>query len=101
MRTARKILVVMAIAVVALVGTAGHASAQVVDYTPDDPQTSVISNAVDSGDVAGATAVQSSGALPYTGSSSTLPMAQIGVVLVAVGGAAILLVRRRQATTNA
>ena len=41
-------------------------------------------------------AVTPSGTLPYTGSDSSLPLAQIGIGLVAVGGIAVLMVRKRQ-----
>jgi LPXTG-motif cell wall-anchored protein len=44
-----------------------------------------------------AQATQASGALPYTGSDS-LPLAQIGVALLAVGAVATIAVRKRNAT---
>jgi len=41
--------------------------------------------------------VQTSGTLPYTGSDSSLPLAQLGIGLLAVGAFATILVRRRHA----
>jgi LPXTG-motif cell wall-anchored protein len=49
-------------------------------------------------EVAGA--VQTSGQLPYTGSDSSIPMAQIGVGLLAVGALVTFAVRRRHASSN-
>lgn len=40
--------------------------------------------------------VQASGALPYTGSSTTVPFAQIGAALLVFGALITLLVRKRQ-----
>ena len=40
--------------------------------------------------------VAASGALPYTGSSTTVPFAQIGAALVVFGALVTLLVRKRQ-----
>ncbi len=43
----------------------------------------------------------SAGTLPYTGSDSSLPLAEAGVALLAGGGALLLVVKRRQASANA
>ena len=43
----------------------------------------------------------SSGTLPYTGSDSSLPLAEAGVALLAGGGALLLVVKRRQAGSHA
>ena len=40
------------------------------------------------------------GTLPYTGSNSSLPLAEAGVALLAGGGALLLVVKRRQASAN-
>jgi LPXTG-motif cell wall-anchored protein len=49
--------------------------------------------------VVAATAVNAAGTLPYTGSSSSLPAAQIGAGLVAAGAVLVLTVRKRQQHT--
>ena len=41
---------------------------------------------------------QPTGALPTTGDDSTVPLARVGVVLVAAGGVVLLATRRRQAS---
>ena len=110
-----------AIGFLALVGfsTAAHAQA---DYTPDlcnvpaDPGRSVpaVEDPGDPGvadpecdpgsggqaEVLGvqqaANGVSPSGTLPYTGSDSSVPLVQMGVVLLAVGGVLVLVVRRRR-----
>jgi LPXTG-motif cell wall-anchored protein len=43
-----------------------------------------------------AAAVDSAGSLPYTGSDSSVPVAQIGAGLVAAGAVLVLMVRKRQ-----
>jgi len=43
-------------------------------------------------------AVTVSGTLPYTGTNSSLPLAEAGVALVAGGGALLLVVKRRQSS---
>jgi LPXTG-motif cell wall-anchored protein len=102
MKSVRMLLAATAMAALALVGLAGVASAQ--SYTPDEPQTSVldtgVSNAANDTGVASATAASAtaaSGTLPYTGSNDTLPFLQIGIVLLAAGGATVLFVRHRAA----
>ena len=50
-------------------------------------------------EVAGA--VQTSGDLPYTGSNSSIPLAQMGVALLAVGALVTFAVRRRNHTSEA
>ncbi|HEY6531139.1 MAG TPA: LPXTG cell wall anchor domain-containing protein [Acidimicrobiales bacterium] len=46
--------------------------------------------------VAAATPVEGAGTLPYTGNSSSIPVAQIGAVMVAAGAVLVLGVRKRQ-----
>jgi LPXTG-motif cell wall-anchored protein len=46
----------------------------------------------------GVQAVTVSGSLPYTGTDSSLPLAEAGVALVAGGGALLLVVKRRQSS---
>ena len=47
-----------------------------------------------------AAAVDTSGTLPYTGSDSSIPMAEIGVGLLAAGGLTVVMVRRRQVASQ-
>ena len=51
--------------------------------------------------VLAATAVSPSGSLPYAGSSSSIPLAQLGVVLLAVGALVTFAIRRRTHTSGA
>jgi LPXTG-motif cell wall-anchored protein len=46
--------------------------------------------------VVAADAVDAAGTLPYTGSNSSVPVAQIGAGLVAAGAVLVLMVRKRQ-----
>jgi LPXTG-motif cell wall-anchored protein len=67
-----------------------------------NPETDVTDHAgVDAANADAATAVQSAGALPYTGNDSSLPLAEAGVALVAAGGGLLLVVKRRQAANRA
>lgn len=92
MKTIRRTLIAAPIALAITLGFAGAAGAQQVDYTPDvDAQ------------VLGATqdpAVVASGTLPYTGNDSSLPLAEVGVGLLAAGGLAVVMVRRHQANAE-
>jgi LPXTG-motif cell wall-anchored protein len=106
MKSLRMLFAITAIAVLAVVGLAGAAGAQ--SYTPDEPQTSVlgtgVSDTANDAGVASATAASAtaaSGTLPYTGSNDTLPFLQIGIVLLAAGGATVLFVRHRAAKAEA
>ena len=99
----------VAVAAFATVGftMAGLAAAEDVDYPPEKCTTQVggvetvvpcTPTEVEGTVVESAAAAQSvdpAGALPYTGSGSTLPLAEAGVVLLAVGGGAVLVVKRR------
>ena len=86
-----------ALAIILVFGVVGAAGAQTTDTTPGVGA---------DGYVAGVTtiapqpqveaAVQSSGALPYTGSDS-LPFIQIGVALIAAGAIVTFAVRKRNA----
>ena len=63
-------------------GTFSSASAQ--DYQPSTKSSSI-----------GGKAQSTSTALPRTGSSSTVPMIQLGVVLVVAGGFLVITARKR------
>ena len=92
MKTVRRTLIAAPIALAIAFGFAGAASAQEVDYTPKvDAQ--VLGTTQDP-------AVQASGTLPYTGSDSSLPLAEVGVGLLAAGGLAVVMVRRHQANAE-
>ena len=106
MKNLRRTLVAIAIVVAVSLGFVGAAGA--VDYTPvvctegqtvvDGQCVEVQGQTVEAG-VAGAeaVAVEAAGTLPYTGNDSSLPLAEIGVALLAAGGLMVVLVRRRQA----
>jgi len=81
---------------VAGVGFAGVAMAAEPGYVPTEVKgtTQVEDPGVE------AVAVSAAGTLPYTGSNSSLPLAEAGVALVAGGGAVLLVVKRRQAAAN-
>lgn len=93
MKTIRGAVGAVALAVMMVFAFSGIASA--VEYPPVEPTTSVLPSNVSAADVAAAPAAVSAGTLPYTGSSSSLPLAQAGVVLLVVGGGLVLFVRRR------
>jgi LPXTG-motif cell wall-anchored protein len=73
-------------------GLAGVASAAEPEYVPAEVEGSTQTNtpAVEA-------AATTTGALPYTGNDSSLPLAEAGVALLAGGGALLLVVKRRQA----
>lgn len=81
---------------VAGIGLAGVAMAVEPDYVPTD-----VAGVTQTQDPAVEAVAVSAGTLPYTGSNSSLPMAEAGVALVAGGGALLLVVKRRQASANA
>jgi LPXTG-motif cell wall-anchored protein len=98
---------VTALVALGVTGVAGAAEAEgtygpvvctgnqvLVDGTCVDPPAEVSEADVSAGSVEEATAVQSVGALPYTGSDS-LPLAELGVALLAAGGLMTVAVRRR------
>jgi LPXTG-motif cell wall-anchored protein len=100
-----------AVATFAVVGLtmAGVAAAQDTDYPPEQctAQVNGVETVVscDTGTEAAAVesavvaqAVDPAGTLPYTGSDSTVPLAEAGVALLAAGGAVVLVMKRRQAT---
>jgi LPXTG-motif cell wall-anchored protein len=89
----RRTILAVAVTVTALVGLAGAASA--LEYTPEVESAQVQAASTDSG----AVAVSNVGSLPYTGSNNSLPLAEIGAGLLAVGGLTVVVVRRRQATS--
>jgi LPXTG-motif cell wall-anchored protein len=103
-KTLRRTVAAGALAGGLVLGFAGVAGAQTVDdveYPPAVSPTSVTPDAeVLSAGVsaaAPAAAVNSAGTLPYTGSDSSLPLAEIGAGLLAAGGLAVVVVRRQQA----
>jgi LPXTG-motif cell wall-anchored protein len=102
---------------VAGVGMAGVATAEDERYVPTactqtvdgvvtavscvSPETEVSEAPnVAAANVEAATAVQSSGTLPFTGNNSSLPLAEAGVALLAAGGGLLLVVKRRQAADH-
>lgn len=87
MKNVRKAIAAASISTMAIIGFAGVASA--VDYTP----------AVQDANVSQAdpVAVSSAGTLPYTGNDSSRTLAEVGVGLLAAGGIATVVVRRRNA----
>ena len=77
----------------ALVGFAGVASA--LDYSEVEGTEVITPQPA----VSNAAAVSPAGTLPYTGSDSSLPLAEIGAGLLAAGGLTVVVVRRRQAAS--
>jgi hypothetical protein len=69
----------------------------VVTVTPNDPGVDAASTAATGANAA--TAVDASGALPYTGSNSA-PIAEIGVALIGAGLLITLVVRNRTRSTT-
>lgn len=94
MKTVRRTLIAAPIALAVALGFAGVASAQQAptDYTPK-VETEVLGKVQDP-------AVQASGTLPYTGTDSSLPLAEVGAGLLAVGGLTVVMVRRHQANAE-
>ena len=103
MNTIRRTLAAGALAGGLVVGFAGVAGAQAVDdvqYPPAVSPTTVVAPPADAAVVSqnvSAAAVNTAGTLPYTGTDSSLPLAEIGVGLLAAGGLAVVVVRRQQA----
>lgn len=74
--------------------SAGTYSAEVTCNVGGTPRTQVLGNLVVQ--AASATTVAAGGALPDTGSDSSLPLARLGIVLVAAGGVAIFAGQKRR-----
>ena len=90
-------LSVAVLTVLAVFALMGPASAQTTDTTPAVGGDGYVAGVTTvAPQVQGATAVQPSGALPYTGGDS-LPFVQLGVALVAVGAIVTFAVRKRNA----
>jgi LPXTG-motif cell wall-anchored protein len=89
MKILRRTLAVAGIATLAGIGLTGVAGA--VDYTPP-PEVQGITQ-----DPAVEAVAVSAGTLPYTGNDSSLPLAEVGVGLLAAGGLTVVMVRRHQA----
>ena len=99
--TIRRTLAAGALAGGLVVGFAGVAGAQAVDDVQYPPAVSPTTIAQPPAEVisenVSAAAVNTAGTLPYTGTDSSLPLAEIGVGLLAAGGLAVVVVRRQQA----
>jgi len=95
MKNVRRTLVAAPLALAISLGIAGVAGAQTVDYTPE-VETEVLGVTQEQ-----AVAVTASGTLPYTGNDSSLPLAEVGAGLLAVGGLTVVMVRRQQAKSEA
>lgn len=80
---------------VAGLGLTGVATAVEPEYVPE-AQVEAVTQANEP-----AVAAVSAGTLPYTGSDSSLPLAEAGIALLAGGGALLLVVKRRQAQAQA
>ncbi len=103
MKMFRRTIVAVTLTIIVALGFTGVAGA--LDYTPvvctnglvavGDECVEVQGTVVVAGETDPAAAVSAAGTLPYTGSSS-LPVAEIGVALLAVGGLIVVMVRRRQ-----
>jgi LPXTG-motif cell wall-anchored protein len=105
-----KAIVVVTVMGAALLGLSSAAdAADVGGYTPDqcteviggvetvvpcDPD--VLGTVQYPAAVASAEVASASGTLPYTGNDSTLPLAEIGVGLLAAGGLVLLVVKSRR-----
>jgi LPXTG-motif cell wall-anchored protein len=87
-KNVRKAIAAASISTMAIIGFAGVAGA--VDYTPTSVDDATLSQA-------DPVAVSSAGTLPYTGNDSTRTLAEVGVGLLAAGGIATVMVRRRNA----
>ncbi len=99
MKTTKRLGAVAALAILLVFGFVGAAGAQTTDTTPGvggDGYVAGVTTIAPQPQVQAATAVQSSGALPYTGSDS-LPFIQIGVALIAAGAIVTFAVRKRNA----
>jgi LPXTG-motif cell wall-anchored protein len=90
-----RFIAALALVLAGVFAFAGTASAQESPtYTGVSPNTITQGAGGESGAAEAAQATQASGALPYTGSDS-LPLAQLGVALLAVGAVATIAVRKR------
>ena len=82
---------------------AGVAGAQTTNATPDytgvSPTTQDQGAGAGAGDLARGAGAAGTGALPVTGGDS-LPVAQLGVALLAVGAITVLAVRKRNAAAS-
>ncbi len=87
MKNVRKAIAAAAISTTALIGFAGVANAVTYDPAVEDANVTA----------ADPVAVSSAGTLPYTGNDSTRTLAEVGVGLLAAGGIATVVVRRRSA----
>lgn len=87
MKNVRKAIAAASISTMAIIGFAGVAGA--VDYNPVVEDTTLTK--------VEPVAVSSAGTLPYTGNDSTRTLAEVGVGLLAAGGIATVMVRRRSA----
>lgn len=113
----KKILAMLTGALLATVLMAGVADAGDAVILPDDqgecpagfeigysPEFGEVCNASlvrdDGGAAATGATVTAAGTLPRTGSDSSLPLAQMGAVLVALGGLVVLAARKRTARTS-
>lgn len=108
----KKIMITLVAALFATMLMAGGASAQTDDAVifPDDNGEcpsgfelgysdefgEVCNETLERGDVTAAR----TGTLPRTGSDSSLPLAQMGAVLVALGGLVVLITRKRAAHSS-
>lgn len=103
MNILRRTLVAVALTVLVAVGFTSMASAAEVTYNPAVCTDGTVLQDGQCVEVLGVTqqqdpavAVSSAGTLPYTGSDSTMPLAEIGVALLAAGGLMIVMVRRHR-----
>lgn len=89
MKNLRRIAAAAGITVLATVGFAGVAAAET--YEPEAKVEAITQ------DPAVEAVTVSAGTLPYTGTDSSLPLAEVGVGLLAAGGLTVVMVRRHQA----
>jgi LPXTG-motif cell wall-anchored protein len=89
-------VVVGAACFAATVSVAGIAVAQEADYVPVEVEGAVQSQGVAVAEVSAVQPATTSGQLPYTGNDSSVLLAEAGVGLLAVGGAAIAVARSRR-----
>jgi LPXTG-motif cell wall-anchored protein len=94
----KRTLIASAVAGTPALGFTGVAGAQALEYDVDVAGATVTDPA---GQETAAAAVSSSGTLPYTGTDSSLPLAEIGAGLLAAGGLAVVVVRRQQVKAEA
>lgn len=110
MKTVIRTAAAVAAFTVAGLGLAGVSSAaEGTGYVPDSCTAMVdgVTTAVSCAEVEGvqveaaSAATTTSGSLPYTGSNSSIVLAEVGVALVAVGGGVLLVVKRRHSADRA